>query len=123
MSAENDIQLHMQRWAHEFVATVHVQLDAGDGARVAHDGPAGPIPSPLPEPVSVLAPAPGPTLECISLTHPTTPPLLLPANESRTARKASQRQDDDDEMVDNEFCPPPSSAREATVVKPHAGTR
>ncbi|KAJ7438380.1 hypothetical protein B0H11DRAFT_1935274 [Mycena galericulata] len=35
MSAENDIQLHMQRWAHEFVAAVHAQLGAGAGARLA----------------------------------------------------------------------------------------
>ncbi|KAJ7435934.1 hypothetical protein B0H11DRAFT_2207409 [Mycena galericulata] len=31
MSAENDIQLHTQRWAHNFVAAVHARLDAGAG--------------------------------------------------------------------------------------------
>ncbi|KAJ7438801.1 hypothetical protein B0H11DRAFT_1934953 [Mycena galericulata] len=31
MSAENNIQLHTQRWAHEFVVAVHARLDAGAG--------------------------------------------------------------------------------------------
>ncbi|KAJ7513083.1 hypothetical protein B0H11DRAFT_1898322 [Mycena galericulata] len=38
MSAKNDIQLHTQRWAHEFMAAVHARLDAGAGARLAVAG-------------------------------------------------------------------------------------